>query len=111
MLIGDDKHILPLFTDLEEAKKFVINNNIDSTIGVVDNTTEKNLKKMMVFNYMAGLDGVKIFDKAPTDQESFLEALYVESADWLEYLGVFNADIIGSVQEVAKTTYKTVFKK
>ena len=111
MLIGDDKHILPLFTDLEEAKKFVINNNIDSTIGVVDNTTEKNLKRMMIFNYMAGLDGVKIFEKAPTDQETFLEALYVESAEWLEYMGVFNADIIGSVQEVAKTTYKTVFKK
>ena len=111
MLIGDNKHILPLFTNLEEAEKFVIKNNIDSTIGLVDNTSEKNLLKMMVFNYMAGLDGVKIFDKAPTNQESFLEALYVESADWLEFLGVFNADIIGSVEAVAKTTYKTVFRK
>ena len=79
-----------VFTELEEAREYIAENDIDANIGIIDNTSDNNFRKLILMALKTRTASILVDYKVPLRDGYDHLNLRLMTDEWPEYIGMFD---------------------
>lgn len=81
-----------VFTELEEARDYIAENDIDANIGIIDNTSDNNFRKLILMALKTNMASILVDYKVPLGDDYDHLNLRLMTDGWPTYIGMYDVE-------------------